>query len=101
MKLKTLALGLMMAVGLAGCQSFPTETQKIATSCSVASTALKTLTVANQEGKLSVEDKVKISAAAHEIEPICGAEDPPTMDSVKRLAFERAIDVLIIKAAAL
>lgn len=84
----------VLACLLAACAGLDTRTQQIAAGCATASAALRALTIANDEGKLSTEQQGQILSAAGFITPICAATTPPTLDSVKLEAFNRAILLL-------
>lgn len=94
------AIALLGLVALSGCNSLSLEsdTQKIEAGCASASAALKTLTAAQIAGKLDPAKAERISQAAHIIEPVCTAPEPPTMDSMKRAAFDQAIAELVKQA---
>lgn len=95
-----IALALSLT-GFSACQSTPTQTQNIEVACASASTALKVLTVANDAGKLTQAQQTQVISAAGEITPICTADNPPTLDSVKLQAFTRAVTILQSQAAKL
>jgi hypothetical protein len=98
MKTMFLALLVALVVMLPGCAGLTTQTQKIEAACTGSSTAIKVLTAANDAGKLSPAQQAEIKTAIDTISPICNADNPPTLDSVKQQAFEDAIALLEAKA---
>lgn len=72
-------------------------TQTVSYSCVGMTGALKVLTVARQEGKLSTDAVSIVNQAVDIVDPYCGAPNPPTMDSVTLTAFNQARDLLLAK----
>lgn len=98
-------LATMVAVtaGFSGCQSTPSNddvVKQVEYSCVGASTALKTLKVANDAGKLSEATQKQIIDAAATIAPICGAPEAPSLDSLELAAFNAAVGKLQLAAKA-
>ena len=82
---------ILLALVLSGCATNPTQTQTIATGCASASAALRVLTVANDAGKLSLDQQAKILESAQYITPICTAEVAPTLDAQGLISFAAAV----------
>jgi hypothetical protein len=100
-KLFFTALLSLMLVACSGCSGIggtTTETQQIATACASASAALRVLTVANDAGKLDADAQKAVITAIGITNPICAADTPPTMDTVKLQAFTQAIALLQAQA---
>ena len=76
-----------------------TQSQQIAASCAVSAAALKTLTQANDAGKLTPEQAANILHAVGYITPVCSAPEAPTLDTIRLRAFESAIQFLQSEAA--
>lgn len=74
------------------------DEQKIATACASASAAMKVLIAANEAGALSETQQAVIRQAIGVAAPICAAEQPPTLDDVRRQAFVAAITLLTTAA---
>ncbi len=95
----------LITLALAACQSVgqtkTTPEQQVAAGCATASASMRVLTLANDAGKLSADQQRSILSAAGYISPICAAEEPPTLDSLKLEAFTRAIVLLQAQAARL
>jgi len=85
---------LLVALLVSSCSFLETNEQKIAASCAGASASLKALTAANELGKLTPEQQTIVISAMGVIAPICTAENPPTLDDVRREAFLQAIAAL-------
>lgn len=90
-----LALAFLSACASIGIQ---TDGQKIAFACASASASVDVLTAANSLGKLNPQQQAAILTAIGEVAPICAAAVPPTLDDVKRQAFQAAIDALALAA---
>lgn len=82
-----------LALSLAACSSF-THKQNLAATCASASAAIKTLTVAKQEGKISESADLDIKVAIRKVKYVCGAPEAPTAEDVKWLAFDEAVAIL-------
>lgn len=91
----------VLLVALAACSplGIKTEAQKIAASCATASASIKVLTAAHTLGKLDAKAAAGVQSAIDIVSPICGAEQAPTLDDVKREAFLAAISALQLAAA--
>ncbi len=96
-------LAAVLLLGLAACASlgFKSDLQKIEVACVTAAAAVKTLTVANGEGKLTEAQQRAIEGAITTAAPICGATEPPTLTDVQAQAFAAAIVVLQEQASRL
>lgn len=99
LKFSMLALLILVTCAFNACSTTgsPTDTQKIETACATATTAIQALTIANQEGKLTEQQKIAVINAMGVTTPICTAEEPPTMDAVKMQAFNRAVELLRVR----
>lgn len=75
-----------------------TTTAAVQSTCASAKAALRVLTVANEQGKITPAKKSAISTAGHALLPVCGARAPPTVSSVEMAAFEAAAGLLIRQA---
>lgn len=98
MKNLWIALITLTLSACSGCSGLTTHEQQLAAGCASSSAALKALTVANDAGKLTPAQQTQIISAAGYIEPVCSADTPPTLDSVKLEAFARAIALLQAQA---
>jgi uncharacterized protein YceK len=98
MKAFVLMLMVLALTACSGCSGIQTHNQQVATGCATASAAIRTLTVANEAGKLSAEQQQAVLSAIGHIEPICSADSPPTMDQLKLEAFTQAIAILQAQA---
>lgn len=109
MKARLLMMAMMMvmvACGFTGCGTGATtaegvrppgaaykETMLVA--CTAAAAANDAATVGIQSGKIDDDDTInKISAAADVVEPICGADDYPTLSEDGMTGFMKAVTVL-------
>jgi hypothetical protein len=93
-----------IALALSACGTVATTNtvpQQVATGCATASAAIKSLTLANQFGKLSDDQQDKVLQAISVTNPVCAAPTPPTLDALKLLAFQQAIARLAAEAAEL
>lgn len=100
----SLILALALSVLLSACNgaSGPLDSSQLRAveiGCASASAALKTLTIANDAGKLTPAVQTAVLSAAGRVAPICGAPEPPTLDSLQMQAFQQAVGVLAAKAA--
>lgn len=95
------ALFAIIALALVACSPglIKTDGQRIAAACATASASIKVITAANELGKLSPEQLGGVVTAIGVITPICGAEQAPTLDDIKREAFLQAIQALQERAA--
>jgi len=93
-----IAVFALAAVAACAPLGIKTEAQKIAASCATASASIKVLTAANELGKLTPQAQAGVISAVGIIAPICGAEQAPTLDDVKREAFLAAIAALQLAA---
>jgi hypothetical protein len=93
-----IAVFALAAVAACAPLGIKTEAQKIATACATASASLKVLAAAAELGKLTPQAQGGVIAAVGVISPICGAEQAPTLDDVKREAFLAAITALQLAA---
>lgn len=91
----------MAALLLSACASMGqmTQLQKVELGCASASTAIKVLAVANREDKLTPIQVAKIREAAEVLAPVCLADSPPTLTSIKEAAFDEAVRVIMKEAA--
>lgn len=96
-----LLLALSACGGCSGVATTSTSQQQVATGCATASAAIKSLTLANQFGKLSDDQQDAVLRAIGVTNPICAAPNPPTLDALKLLAFQQAIAILTAQAAEL
>lgn len=94
---------LLAVVLLVGCATLDTQTKRIETACAGASVAIKALAVANHDGKLNAATVASVDKAVAVVSPVCnpGTTEPPTLDAIKRAAFEQAANELVSRAAAL
>jgi hypothetical protein len=76
-----------------------TDGQRISAACATASASIKVITAANELGKLDDKQRLIVSETIGIITPICSADEPPTMDDVKREAFMQAIGQLQRRAS--
>lgn len=85
-----------LALALSGCATLgiETEKQKIEAACIAASGSVRVLAVANMAGKIDEDQRYMISVAVATIDPVCGADTPPTLDDVRLAAFMSAIGAL-------
>lgn len=90
------ALACALAAVIVGCRGagLVTPAQQLAASCAASAAALKTLTIANDAGKLSAATQTSVLHAIGYINPVCTAPEPPTLDSIRAEAFRRAILLL-------
>lgn len=86
---KTLLVTCMILV--AGCAGQQTRVQQIETACAAATAGLRVIAVGVREGKVTPGQQAVAVAAGDTIAPICGAANPPTLDSLKQTAFDIAI----------
>ena len=93
--MKSLFLVIILAI-VAGCSSLgiKSDLHKIELSCAAAGATVRVLTAANAEGKLNEAQQDGIGKAIMAVQPICAAEEPPTLGDVQRQAFLQAILVL-------
>jgi hypothetical protein len=99
--MKTLFLTTILALGGCATTTGPLtsdQQQVLESSCAAASAALKVLTVVNEEGKLSEGAQADILAAAQAVQPVCGADEPPTLNDLQMTAFQQAVALLATKA---
>lgn len=87
---------LVFALALTACASLglQTQPQQIAAGCATASASIKVITAANDLGKLDQAQHRAVADAIILVSPICGADQAPTLDDVKREAFAAAIAAL-------
>jgi hypothetical protein len=103
-KLLSLAILLSLVVataGFSGCSTtggLTTDTQKIEASCASVSSALQVLAVASERGQLPADVAQQVVKATAVTNPVCTADEIPTLDSVKYRAFQQAVGVLQAKA---
>lgn len=95
------ALALMISLALSACSGLDTREKQLPAGCAIASAAVQTLALANEAGKLTSQQQTNIIMAIGYIDPICGADAPPTMDSLKYEALTRAIIMLQAEVAKL
>mgnify|MGYP003385034856 CR=1 FL=1 len=88
-----LLLVLAMVVTVAGCK-VGEGAEQVATACASASAAIKVLTVANQAGKLSVEQQRYVVQTIGVIDPVCSRKTQPSLSDVQREAFLQAVTYL-------
>lgn len=100
---KTMFAGLALALAACGgvATTSSTPQQQVAAGCATAAAAIKSLTLANQFGKLSDDQQDAVLRAIGVTNPICAAPHPPTLDALKLLAFQQAIAILAAQAAEL
>lgn len=93
------AIVLALCIALAGCQNggqlTPTQEQTLMTACASASASIKVLTEANKAGKLSEDMQDAVLEAIGIIDPVCGAEDTPTLTQLQQQAFQQAVAALV------
>lgn len=77
-----------------------TTTVAVQSACASATAALKVLTVANVEGKVTPAQKAAISKAGHALLPVCGASAQPTVSSTAMGVFRGAVEYLTLQAGA-
>jgi hypothetical protein len=105
MKKIGLFLALALAMVLSACNGASTgplndeQLRAVEIGCASASAALKTLAIANDAGKLTPATQTAVLSAAGRVAPICGAPEPPTLDSLQQQAFQQAVGVLVARAA--
>ena len=94
------ALALTFAL-VSGCASmgFTSDVQKVEVACASVSTALKVLTVANNNGKLSVEQQAQVTELKSQTDPICSVDPYPSISSLKGVALTKAAEKLTAIAA--
>lgn len=86
-------LSLILLLALAGCQTFPTDTSKIAATCASATSSIQI--AALYKDKLTATQVTRVKQAIAVTQPVCGDPDTvPTLDSVKRAALEAAVSQL-------
>lgn len=90
-----------LALALAGCEGCSTTggqttEQSIATACAARATAVESLVVANDAGKLTAIQQTQVLRAIKSTEPVCNPADGkiPTLDAVKLEAFNSAVLIL-------
>lgn len=96
--MKNIVLAIALATSLGACSTLG-DTRNVEITCAAAAAALETLTVATDEGKLSADAQAKVLSIAERIEPVCAADEKPTLDSVKREAVNQAVAELLRLAA--
>ena len=92
--MKKLIAIMILGFTLSGCAGMQTQKQKIATACAAATTGIQLVTVGVREGKINAEQQAKVIEADNMIRPICGAAEPPTLDSLKQSAFDQAVQII-------
>lgn len=91
-----------LALALAACGSVGTTTtaeQQIAGGCLTLATAVRTITLADQFGKVTEDQRAAVRTARGIADPICRAPQAPTVDALKLQAFLQAIAILQAHAA--
>jgi hypothetical protein len=101
--MNTLILAVLLAL-TAGCATTGTlltdpQQRTVLTACASSSAAIKALAAANRAGQLSADTQSAVLTAIGIIDPICGADDVPTLDAIQMLAFTKAVAVLSAHAA--
>jgi len=95
---KWLAISMLF---LAGCVSMGkpmTNDQRVETGCASASAAIKVLSVAKKEDKLSDTQIARITEAAQVLAPVCLAQEVPELSDIKVALFDAAVKVLVEQA---
>lgn len=96
--IKNIVLAASLALSLGACSTLG-GARNVEISCAAAAAALETLTEANDQGKLSPDAQAKVLDAAERVEPVCSADEKPTLDSVKAEAINQAVAALLELAA--
>lgn len=92
--MKKLFAAIALSASLAACATTSLQSA-VSYSCVGMAGAIRGLTVARAEGKLSVGTVNKVSSAINIVDPYCGSDTPPTMDSVTLTAFNQARELLL------
>lgn len=92
MKLRNVFLGLALGLSLTACAGNVVK-QGVYTCTSIA-TLVDVATEANQAGKLSPADKVKISAAIDRAATVCENPLAPTSESLRTVAIAELVQLL-------
>lgn len=91
-------LAIIAGMLIVGCAALKTD--KVATSCASASAAIKTLTVARNNGLISVSEQKLINDAVTVVEPICTSKVEPPATTAAVNALNSAVSLLTSAAAA-
>lgn len=89
----------VIAFGLLACAGIQTQPQKIDATCASTIAALRVVKLGVEQGKVSEAQQRDAVAAGEIIAPICSASERPTLDAIKRSAFEQAAARILTIAA--
>ncbi|MEO6657915.1 MAG: hypothetical protein ABIM73_06540 [Arenimonas sp.] len=87
-------LALALSIALSACTGMKTQQQQINAACVSITGANQALTIAVNADKLGAAQQAAVLKALDVTDPVCSVTPKPTLDAVKRAAFDRAIDEL-------
>jgi hypothetical protein len=95
MKARNVLIALALALSLTSCAGLKTRSQQLEASCAVALSANNAIAAGVRYGQVSSAQQDAAIAANEYIEPVCSNPNAPTVDSVKKAAFDRALAELL------